>query len=90
MLLITKTVPDGGKSNYKEGKKKYKKKQKQKKPTQQDGRMKEKVYVFFPLDVSSLPAWHYNFKGHYSTVTKIPKQEKSCTQAKAKAKTLAC
>lgn len=42
MLLITKTVPDGGKSNYREGKKN------KTKPTQQDGRMKEKVYVFFP------------------------------------------
>lgn len=45
----------------------------------------KKRFMFFPLDVSSLPAWHYNFKGHFFVVTKIPKQEESCAQAEAKA-----
>lgn len=34
--------------------------------------------AFFPLDVSSLRVWYYNFKGHFSADTKIPKQGKSC------------
>ena len=34
----------------------------------------EKERVWFSQDVTLLPAWHGNFKGHFFTVTKIPKQ----------------
>lgn len=44
-----------------------------------------KERVWFSQDVTLLPAWHGNFKGHFFTVTKIPKQSEKTAEATAKA-----
>lgn len=38
--------------------------------------------VFFPLDISLLPTWHYSFKGHFSAVTGLPKEEETKEETK--------
>lgn len=48
MLLITKTVPDGGKSNYKEGKKNTKKSKNKKNQRNKMGEWKRRFMFFFP------------------------------------------